>query len=105
MTAARKELDTMARAFARCMGREFSAEDRHDIAPGTWYIERAATQKPLYRLASRLPSGGVAYPVTSAAFTSQGLADALYVARLTVGMERTGCAASQLGYPYAGTER
>jgi hypothetical protein len=55
---------------------------------GSWYIERADTQKPLYRLAERLEHGAVSHPITSAALSSQGLADALYFARLAVGLDR-----------------
>lgn len=83
------EMVVMARAFAATMGREFVEADRYDAPIGAWYIERADTQKPLYRLAERLEHGAVSHPISSAALTAQGLADALYFARLAVGMDRT----------------
>lgn len=99
----RQEMHVMARAFARAMGHDFY--DRPLEAPtGAWFIERADTQRPLYRLAERLPGGALSHPVSSAALTSQGLADALYFARIAVGMDRSGAPARDLGYPYRGTE-
>lgn len=81
-----QELHVMARAFAQCMDHDFADAGTPTI--GTWYIERAATQKALYRLAERTAQGGVSHPLTSAAMTSHGLADALYVARLAVSEDR-----------------
>ena len=103
MTAAQKELQTMARAFAVAMGRGFAASET-DAKVGDWYIARADTQKPLYRLAEYGAHGSNSYPITASAFSAQGLADALYVARIAVGMERTSRSAHELGYPYRGAE-
>lgn len=100
----KQEMIVMARAFATAMGREFVDGDRHGAPVGAWYIERADTEKALYRLAERLPHGAVTHPVSSAALTSQSLADALYFARIAVGMDRSGAPARDLGYPYRGTE-
>lgn len=99
----KQEMVVMARAFAECMGREFVDGDRHGAPVGAWYIERADTERALYRLAERLPHGAVTHPVTSSALTSQGLADALYFARIAVGMDRSRQPAHALGYPYRGT--
>lgn len=80
------ELIIMARAFTMTMGRTFS--DDRSAKVGDWYLERADTDKSLWRLAERLEHGAVSHPVTSAALAPQALADALYFARLAVGMDR-----------------
>jgi hypothetical protein len=83
----RAEMNVMARAFAESMNRPYcEMNDRPQI--GDWFIARADTDKPLYRLTEMGEHGGISHPITSAPMSAQGLADALYFARLAVGMER-----------------
>ncbi len=83
----REEMVVMARALAIAMGREF-IEREYDAPVGAWFIERADTDKPLYRLAERRPHGALSHPLSSAALSSQGLADALYFARHALNVDR-----------------
>ncbi len=80
------ELIIMARTFTETMGRTFT--DDRSAQVGDWYLERADTDKSLWRLAERLEHGAVNHPVTMVALAPQALADALYFARLAVGMDR-----------------
>ena len=82
------ELDIMARVFTETMGRTFNADGGAGAQIGDWYLERADTDKSLWRLAERLEHHALRHPVTSAALSPQALADALYFARLAVGMDR-----------------
>jgi hypothetical protein len=84
----------MARAFALAMNRQFFEDvnlNKHwlDAPDGAWFIERADTEKPRYRLAERCVGGGINHPLSSSALTAEGLGDALCFARLAVNVDRT----------------
>lgn len=81
----RQNLDIMARAFVEAMGYQFSDENWPNIPDNCWFIERADTEQAMYRLAER-NQGGIHHPLTSKALTARELADALYIARLAVGI-------------------
>ncbi len=88
MAARNEELPIMARALATAMGRIYWPDDRHRAPVGAWFIERADTERPLYRLTEQLENGGIDHPISSTALSAQGLADALYFARRVLETER-----------------
>lgn len=76
----------MGRAFAEAMGRKWADDCGAPI--GSWSIRRCDTDRPLYQLVEHGEHGSISHPISSVALTAQGMADALYFARLAVGVER-----------------
>lgn len=82
------ELTIMACAFTEAMGRTFNANGGAGAQIGDWYLERADSDKSLWKLAERCEHHSIRHPITSQPLPAQALADALYFARLAIGLER-----------------
>lgn len=101
----REHLTAAAEACAAAMGHRFvDGTPSGPGATGAWFIDRQADERgrARYLLVERCADGSVRCPLWTVALPARELALALDFARLATGIERTGAAAHELGYPYRG---
>lgn len=100
----RAHLAAAAEAYTVAMGHRFvDGTPSGPGAVGSWFIASPAEEgRRRYLLVERMADGSVRCPLWTAALSARELALALDVARLAVGVERTGQPAHHLGYPYRG---
>ncbi len=95
---AQKLLLDSAHALADVMGTRLAGPDSSAQA-GDWYI---CNDRGAYWIARRLVDGSFDNPMLMPRMSASALVAALDLARLVIGMDRSGSEAIQLGYPYSG---